>query len=118
MRTARRAKTSDFRAGIERTLAQVVRLIVREFAPERILLFGSRARGNARPDSDLDLLVVMPFSGTSREKAVEIAVALHHVHVATDIFVVTPFDYAWRRHIVGTIEYAAAREGKTLHERH
>ena len=45
-------------------LRQMVETIVREAAPEVIILFGSRARGDARPDSDVDLLVVEtePFS--------------------------------------------------------
>jgi predicted nucleotidyltransferase len=37
--------------------------IVREFQPEKIILFGSHARGDAKPDSDVDLLVIMPRNG-------------------------------------------------------
>lgn len=46
-------------AGIERTHAQMVERIVKRFAQERIILFGSHAAGRAGPDSDVDLLVVM-----------------------------------------------------------
>ncbi|MBL7141212.1 MAG: nucleotidyltransferase domain-containing protein, partial [Planctomycetes bacterium] len=42
----------------EEMLQQLVEAIVREVAPEEIYLFGSRARGQAEPDSDVDLLVV------------------------------------------------------------
>ena len=47
--------------------------IVREFQPERIVLFGSYADGSASADSDVDLLVVMPFQGTSARMAAAIA---------------------------------------------
>src|SRR5437870_1304365 len=100
-----------------RSLRAIVRRIIRQFRPERIILFGSHARGNAHPDSDLDLLVVMPVAGSKRAKAVEIAVALHDIEVAKDIIVSTPEEFEWRRHVVGTIERPAAREGKVLYAR-
>jgi predicted nucleotidyltransferase len=46
--------------------------IAREFRPERIVLFGSYACGTAREDSDVDLLVILPFDGTPAKKSVEI----------------------------------------------
>ena len=51
---------------------ELARGIAREFHPERIVLFGSHAEGTAGPDSDVDLLVVMPFRGTALRKSVEI----------------------------------------------
>jgi len=39
--------------------------IAREFRPERVILFGSHAQGNPRPDSDVDLLVILPFEGVN-----------------------------------------------------
>lgn len=39
--------------------------VVAEFRPQRIILFGSYARGTATPDSDVDLLIVLPFEGKS-----------------------------------------------------
>ena len=50
--------------------------IAREFHPEKIVLFGSYASGQPRPDSDVDLLVVMPFEGSPFRQA---AVVLGHV---------------------------------------
>lgn len=95
----------------------MVRRIVREFDPERIILFGSHARGDAGPDSDVDLLVVMPVKGDKRKKQVEIRVVLHDVGIPKDIIVTTPEDFAWRKDVVGTIEYPAVREGKVLYVR-
>jgi len=47
----------------DRAIHAMVRRIVRQFRPERVILFGSHARGEAGPDSDVDLLVVMPVHG-------------------------------------------------------
>lgn len=94
---------------------EMVRRIVEQFDPERIILFGSHARGNAGPDSDVDLLIVMPVRNSKRDKAVEIGVALHDIPVPIDIIVTRPEDFAWRKEIVGTIERPAVREGKDLY---
>lgn len=48
------------------------RLIVHEFKPQRIVLFGSYAYGQPTSDSDVDLLVILPFRGSALRKAVEI----------------------------------------------
>lgn len=48
------------------------RVLAREFNPEKIILFGSYAYGKPTPDSDVDLVVVMPFRGSDTRKAVEI----------------------------------------------
>jgi predicted nucleotidyltransferase len=95
----------------------MVRRIVSQFHPEQVILFGSHARGDAGPDSDVDLLVVMPVDGSKRAKQVEIRVALHNIPVPKDIIVTTPREFALRREIVGTIEEPAAREGKVLYAR-
>jgi predicted nucleotidyltransferase len=95
----------------------MVRWIVKQFDPERIILFGSYARGMAGPDSDVDLLVVMPVEGSKREKAIEIGVALHDIRVPKDIIVTTPEEFEWRKEVVGTIERPAARAGVVLYAR-
>jgi len=100
----------------ETTIALMVQRIVRRFQPEQVILFGSHARGEAGPDSDMDLLVVMDFEGTAREKRLEIRLALHHILIPTDIIVTKPADFAWRKEAIGTIEWPAAREGKVLYD--
>ena len=101
----------------QNAIRDMVRRIVKQFDPERIILFGSHARGEAGPDSDVDLLVVMHVEGSRREKAIEIGVALHDLRLPKDIIVTTPEDFEWRREVVGTIERPAARDGKILYAR-
>ena len=102
---------------VKRAIDEMVRRLTERFAPEQIILFGSHARGTAGPDSDVDLLVVMPVQGSRREKAIEIGVALHDIPVPMDIIVTTPEDFEWRKEIVGTIEHPAALEGRVLYAR-
>jgi uncharacterized protein len=95
----------------------MVKRIVRKFHPKKIILFGSHARGEAGADSDVDLLIVMPVEGCVRDKRLEIRLALNEITVPLDIIVTTPEDFAWRKEVVGTIEWPAAREGKELYAR-
>jgi len=102
---------------IRKAIREMTRRIVEEFHPERVILFGSHATGRAGPDSDVDLLVVMPVEGSKRQKQLEIRLALHDIRVPKDIIVSTPDEFEWRREIVGTIEEPAAREGNVLYAR-
>src|SRR5438128_140066 len=102
---------------IKALIKKMVDRIVEEFHPEQIILFGSQARGDAGPDSDIDLLIVMPVAGCKREKRLEIRRALRAIPVPIDIIVTRPEDFAWRKDIVGTIEWPATREGKVLYDR-
>jgi predicted nucleotidyltransferase len=95
----------------------MVERIVREFDPELVILFGSHARGGAGPDSDVDLLVVMPVKGSRRRARLSIRRALRGIPMPKDIIVTTPEDFLWRKEIAGTIERPAAQEGKVLYAR-
>jgi predicted nucleotidyltransferase len=99
----------------EKSIDRMVRRIVRKFRPERIILFGSHARGQAGFDSDVDLLIVMPVQGSKREKRIEIRLALHDIEIAKDIVICTPEEFEWRKDMAGTLEYPATREGKVLY---
>ena len=61
-----------------RDIRRVCAQIAREFRPQRIILFGSYAYGQPTPDSDVDLLVIMPLKGRATEQAVEISRRLEH----------------------------------------
>jgi predicted nucleotidyltransferase len=107
-------KQASSTAGLIR---RMVSRIVKRFGPDKIILFGSQARGDAKPDSDVDLLIVMPVSGSKRRKAVEIGVALHDFRIPKDVIVVTPEEFEWRKDTLGTVEWPAWREGKVLYAR-
>jgi predicted nucleotidyltransferase len=102
---------------LKKQIQQMVRRIVREFAPDRVILFDSHARGEAGPDSDVDLLVVMPVEGSKRAKQLEIRLALRDIPIAKDIIVSRSEEFQWRKDTVGTIEYPAVHEGEVLYAR-
>ncbi|MEK7711153.1 MAG: nucleotidyltransferase domain-containing protein [Planctomycetota bacterium] len=91
--------------------------VIEAFNPLRLILFGSRARGTARADSDIDLLVVMPTVGNKREVAVEIRRVLRDLPVGKDIVVTTPDELVERGGIIGSILRTALRDGITIFER-
>ena len=102
---------------LQKTVKQMVQRIVEEFHPHQVILFGSHARGTAGPDSDVDLLVVMPVNGSKRAKQLEVRMSLREFNVSKDIIVTTPDDFEWRREIPGTIERPASHEGQVLYAR-
>jgi len=105
------------RRGAEAKIRQIARRIAAQFRPDRIILFGSHARNEGGPDSDVDLLVVMPVEGSKREAAIRIGVAVSDIRIPKDIIVTTPEEFQWRKEVVGTIERPAAREGRVLYAR-
>ena len=72
-------------------IKKVCRQIAREFKPRKIILFGSYAYGKPSPDSDVDLLVIMPHKGRATDRAVEINSRLEH-HFPIDVIVRSPRD--------------------------
>jgi predicted nucleotidyltransferase len=113
MNMRRTTKEMTVQAQIDR----MVKRIVRKFHPEQVILFGSQARGDAGPDSDVDLLIVMDYEGSARDKGLEILLTLPARRVSVDVIVTSPAAFAWRKEIIGTIEWPAAQEGKVLYAR-
>ena len=101
----------------EAALREAAERIVRRFGPDKIILFGSAARGQGGPDSDADLLVVMPVAGSKRQQAVQIDLALEGIPIPIDLIVVTPEEVEKYRDAMGTIIREAVREGTVLYER-
>lgn len=104
-------------SAVQDAIAEMVRRIVERFHPERIILFGSHARGTAGPHSDVDLLVVMQPHGSKRRRAVEIHGLLAGMGVPKDVIVVSPEEFEAYRDAPGTVIKTAWQEGKILHDR-
>jgi uncharacterized protein len=96
-------------------LAEVVRRIVEVANPDRIVLFGSSARGEMGPDSDLDLLVVKSGVPHRRRLAQQIYRRLLGLTVPVDVIVVTPEDVEQSRDKVGSIIGPALLEGRVVY---
>jgi len=97
-------------------VALMVERIVRAFAPLRIVLFGSRARGDAAEDSDIDLLVVLGSAANPRAAAVAVRRLLCDLPVAKDILLVSPGDIERRAGRVGDVLRTALAEGRVIYE--
>ena len=91
------------------------RRIGREFHPERVVLFGSYARGTATPDSDVDLLVVVPFEGKAAHKSVEIRLKLRPPF-PVDLVIRTPETVRERLAMDDGFMREILEEGKVLYE--
>jgi prevent-host-death family protein len=98
-------------------LPAIVGRIVHLVDPVRIILFGSRARADARDDSDYDVLVLMDQVEHRRETRISIHRALADLEVPVDIVVATPSDVAaGRRGPRGIVQWAA-EQGRVVYTR-
>ena len=101
----------------EDIIQAMVDRIVAKFDPEKVILFGSYARGNPTKDSDVDLLIIMSVESTRRQKMSEIYSYVGAVGFPKDILVFTPEDIEKYGDLVGTVIKPALKEGKVLYER-
>lgn len=75
---------------IEQKIKEVTAKIVREFSPEKVILFGSWAWGNPGPDSDVDLLVIRDSAKPRIERQMELRDSLRDAGIPMDLLVYTP----------------------------
>lgn len=101
----------------EAYLGVAVRRLVEHFQPERIVLFGSRARHEARPDSDIDLLVILPSVEDYWATVGAMLDALHDRAIPVDIVVADARELATRADQAGSVFGPALRDGVVLYER-
>lgn len=109
-------KQASIQTNLRKIEAMVQRLADR-FNPDKIILFGSYARGRVQKDSDVDLLVVLPVAGSKRRAAVEMDLALADRDLPLDLIVVTPGEFERFQDTIGSVIYPAAQEGRVMYER-
>lgn len=97
-------------------LARVLALLIEAYEPERVYLFGSKARGDAGPDSDFDLLLVVPDSAAPQRRQSRLAYErLWGTGTAADVLVWTCRQFDSRAHLRASLPGTILREGKLLY---
>ena len=94
----------------------VVDRLIAAASPLRLIAFGSAARGDLAAANDLDLVVVEPELTSRYGETVRLQKALRGVLMSVDLVVTSQARFDERSRIPGTLEYAAHREGKVLHD--
>ena len=100
---------------VEETLQEIIRRVVEVAHPERIILFGSAARGEMDSNSDVDLLVIRSGEFDYRSIVGNIYMNLHGVGQAVDVIVVTPEQVEQYRDTHCLIIAPALREGREVY---
>ena len=114
--SVQRAKTFRTPAADDPALAEAVRRLVAAYQPERVYLFGSVARGDAGPDSDYDLLVVVADDAPPERRRSRLAYeVLHGTGTAADVLVCTKSYFEVRRSLKASLPGTVLREGCLLH---
>src|SRR5437867_5862601 len=101
----------------QEVLAEIVRRLVEAVDPDRIILFGSRARGNFRPDSDVDLLLIKPSAAPAHRRVIPAYQAMVGLLVPTDILWRTPEEIEEWSQVPSHFTTRALREGRVLYEK-
>ncbi len=103
---------------LEEWVPQIVERIVAEIDPASVLLFGSVARGDDGPDSDIDLMVVLPDLDYRQRH--EIEANLYYLlggAIPVQVFVTDVRECRRRRDVIGSMHYWPLREGRLVYER-
>jgi predicted nucleotidyltransferase len=101
----------------DQLLAEVVARICRISHPDRIVLFGSRARGEARPESDFDLLVIKDSAEPRYRRSAPLYTALADLPMEVEVMVYTPQEVEDWDSVPESFVSTALREGLVLYER-
>ena len=102
--------------GEDAALKEIVRRLVRAYQPERIYLFGSRARGESGADSDYDLLVIVSDDAPPERRRSRLAYeVLRGTGVAADVLVWTRSYFEGRKHLKSSLSATVSAEGRLLH---
>ncbi len=98
-------------------IRDIVRRIVETVQPEKVILFGSRARGDARPNSDFDMLVIKQSDEPRYRRSIPLYVALADLPVEVEVMVYTPEEVDEWSQVPQAFVTTAVREGTAIYER-
>lgn len=104
-------------APTDEIIEEISRRILKVSLPEKIILFGSRARGNQRADSDYDILIIEKSSLPRHKRAAQYHRALSGLGQEFDLVVWTPEELAEWLHVPNFFATTAVREGVVLFEK-
>ena len=93
-----------------------IEIIVREFNPEKIIIFGSVAKGTADEHSDLNILVVLDTDESHYRRPSRIYKAVSRVRIPKDIFVLTPEEFQRGKEKRLSFMHEIVRTGKVVHQ--
>ncbi len=99
-----------------RLMDEIIRRIVETISPQKVILFGSQSRGDARPESDLDLLVIADSTQPRYRRSAPLYGALSDILVPMDILVYSPQEVKEWSEVPQAFVTTAVREGKVLYE--
>lgn len=104
-------------AGIDQELIdEIVRRVLSVAKPDKIILFGSAATGPMTRDSDIDLLIVEPDPGNTREESVRVRRAIGSLGYPFDVIVIASEWFEDSKDVIGGIAYPANKYGKVIYE--
>ena len=98
------------------TIQTAVQRLKKAASPEKIILFGSYARGEANEDSDLDFLVIEQSLQSQRAEMVRLRDVLRPMRIPVDVLVTSAEKVREWGHLPGTVLYEALHEGKVVYE--
>jgi predicted nucleotidyltransferase len=98
----------------EKAITTAARMLLRAAPHSKVILFGSHARGEAGPDSDLDFLVVEPQVTARRSEQVRLRDVLRPLRIAVDVLVISETAFREWADAPGTVVYEAAHEGRVF----
>ena len=101
----------------DQVVEDIVRRIVGTAQPEKVTLFGSQARGDARPNSDFDVLVIKSSDEPRYRRSAPLYAALADLPVEVEVMVYTPEEVEEWSSVPQAFVTTAVREGKTIYER-